>query len=390
MKPTTPLEIAQSLVRIPSVNPNYEPQSPGESEVANWVADWGQAQGFETAIQPVLEGRSNVILRCRNSADHPHLLFNGHTDTVGVNGMNVLPFGADVRDARLWGRGAADMKGALACMLAAAVQLRKQPETWKGTLTLGFVVDEEDRFRGALALMEQLDRPDFAVVGEPTSLRVVRGCKGCLRFALNARGRAAHSSHPEGGRNAIVAMARAILELNTFFNERLARIDHPDFGCSTGSIGLIDGGTGINIVPERCNIELDIRLLPSQDADETYREIQTFLHARLASVPDVEWRFEAPSVIAAGYEIAADHGLVRQACAVSGGQLPAVAFYSCDASKIAAKSVPCIILGPGNIAVAHTADESIALAELDAATEIYRRLAQSLMPPEKHAATIAK
>lgn len=372
------------------MNPNYDPHSPGEREVAKWIADWGHAHGFETRIQPVLDDRANVILRLHNGADHPHVLFNGHTDTVGVNGMNVPPFGAEVRDGRLWGRGTADMKGPLACMLATAVQLREQPETWNGTLTLGCVVDEEYRFRGTLALMEQLDRPDFAVVGEPTSLRVVRGCKGCLRFGLSAHGLAAHSAHPERGRNAIVAMARAILELNSFFAERLARIDHPDFGCSTGSIGLIDGGAGVNVVPERCTIQVDIRLLPRQDANETYREIQGFLRARLASVPDVEWRFEIPSVIDAGYEIAADHELVRHACAVTGGQLPEVAFYSCDASKIAAKSVPCIILGPGDIAVAHTANESIALAELETATQIYRQLAQTLMPPRDSLATIAE
>ena len=390
MMPETPLEIAQALVRIPSVNPSYEPLSQGEGAVAQWIADWGQAHGFETRIQPVLEGRANVILRFRNGADRPHLLFNGHTDTVGVTGMNLPPFGADVRDGSLWGRGTTDMKGPLACMLAAADQLRRQPESWQGTLTLGCVVDEEYRFRGTLALMEQLDRPDFAVVGEPTSLRVVRGCKGCLRFALVARGHAAHSAHPERGRNAIVAMARAILELNSFFDQRLARIDHPEFGCSTGSIGLIEGGGGINIVPEHCRIQVDIRLLPGQDADETYREIQTILRARLASVKDIEWNFEPPSVIDAGYELPADSELVRQACAISGGRKPEVAFYSCDASKIAAKSVPCIILGPGDIAVAHTANESIALTELDAATEIYRRLAQTLMPPQKNAGTGAK
>ncbi len=390
VKPATPLDIAQALVRIPSVNPIYDPQSPGEGEVGKWVADWGPTHGFETSIRPVLEGRSNVILRFRNGADHPHLLFNGHTDTVGVAGMNVPPFGAEVRDGRLWGRGSTDMKGPLACMLAAAAQLRRQPETWQGTLTLGCVVDEEYRFRGTLALMEQLDLPDFAVVGEPTSLRVVRGCKGCLRFAVRARGRAAHSAHPQRGRSAIVAMARAILELESFFDERLARVEHPDFGCSTGSIGVIEGGTGINIVPEHCMIQVDVRLLPSQDADETYQDIQTHLRARLASVRDVEWAFDSPSVIDAGYEIPADNPLVRQACAISGERNPEVAFYSCDASKIAAKSVPCIILGPGDIAVAHTANESIALVELDAATEIYRRLAQTLMPPEKNGATAAK
>jgi acetylornithine deacetylase len=381
MKPTTPVETAQALVRIPSVNPNYDAASQAEKGVALWIQSWGQEHGFETRTQLVLDGRSNIVLRFRNGADHPHLLLNGHTDTVGVAGMSITPFGGEVRDGRLWGRGSTDMKGPLACMLAAASQLRQQPATWKGTLTLGCVVDEEYRFRGTLALMEQLDKPDFAVVGEPTSLRVVRGCKGCLRFSISARGRAAHSSQPEQGRSAITAMARAILELNAFFDERLARIRHPDFGSSTGSIGLIEGGSGINIVPEKCSIQVDVRLLPGQDATEIHREIEATLRQRLGSLKDIEWIFEPPGVIDDGYENPASSELVRRACAVTGQGESEVVFYSCDASKIAAKSVPCIILGPGDIAAAHTADESIAVDDIEAGAELYFRLAQTLMPP---------
>lgn len=385
MKPTTPIEIAQALVRIPSVNPNYDPASRAEQDIVPWIQSWGQEHGFETRTQPVLDGRSNVILRFRNCADHPHLLLNGHTDTVGVAGMSIPPFAGDVRAGRLWGRGSTDMKGPLACMLAAAWQLRQQLATWRGTLTVGCVVDEEYRFRGILALMEQLDQPDFAVVGEPTSLRVVRGCKGCLRFSIRAHGRAAHSSHPEQGRSAIVAMARAILELNSFFDERLAQIHLPNFGCSTGSIGLIEGGSGINIVPEDCSIQVDVRLLPGQDANKTHREIETTLRAKLKTVMDIEWIFDPPGLVDAGYEIPANHGLVRQACAVVGKGESEVVFYSCDASKIAAKSVPCIILGPGDIAAAHTADESIAVDELEVGAKTYLRLAQTLMPPDSPA-----
>src|ERR1043166_2600391 len=240
MKPTTPLEIAQALVRIPSVNPNYDPTSPAERDVAQWIQSWGDEHGFETQTQPVLDGRANVILRFRNGADHPHLMLNGHMDTVGVAGMTIPPFGGEVRDGRLWGRGSADMKGPVACMLTAAHQLSQQRATVGGTVTVGCVGDEEYRFRGALALMEELVPPlpagegrgegelnalrdsllspspyplpqgrgiDFAIVGEPTTLRVVRGCKGCLRFTIRAHGRAAHSSQPELGRSAIVAMA---------------------------------------------------------------------------------------------------------------------------------------------------------------------------------------
>ncbi|KAF0170818.1 MAG: acetylornithine deacetylase [Limisphaerales bacterium] len=408
MTPATALDIAQALVRIPSVNPDYDPASAGEGAVTAWIEDWGKANGFTVWGQPVLPGRDNILLQFRSGADHPHFMLNGHTDTVGVGGMTIAPFGGEVRDGRLWGRGASDMKGPLACMMAAALRLKNAPSTWRGTLTVACVADEEFRFRGVSAMLDQMCTepvpaassrrpdetnasdgdcksparlPDFAVVGEPTRLRVVRGCKGCLRFAIHAVGHAAHSSKPHEGRSAVVAMAHAILELERHFATRLAQIAAPGFGTSTGSIGLITGGTGVNIVPERCTIQVDIRLLPGQDGLATHQEIQTLLRERCRQVPDVRWVLPEPSVVDPSFEFPADHPLVKTACAVLHQPAPDVVFFGCDASKLAARGVPVIVLGPGDIAQAHTVDEFIALADLEAGTEAYVRLAQALMPP---------
>ncbi|MFM8470372.1 MAG: M20/M25/M40 family metallo-hydrolase, partial [Limisphaerales bacterium] len=222
--------------------------------------------------------------------------------------------------------------------------------------------------------------PDFAVVGEPTRLRVVRGCKGCLRFAIHAVGRAAHSSKPHEGRSAVVAMANAILALEDHFTTRLTQVTAPGFGSSTGSIGLISGGTGVNIVPERCAIQVDIRLLPGQDGVATHREIQTVVRERCQRVPEVQWEFPEPSVIDSSFEFSAEHPLVKTACSVLNQPTPDVVFFGCDASKIAARGVPVIVLGPGDIAQAHTVDEFITLADLEAGTDTYVRLAQALMP----------
>lgn len=382
MTPATALDIAQALVRIPSVNPDYDPASAGEGAVTTWIEDWGKTNGFTVRRQPVLPGRENILLQFRNGADHPHFMLNGHTDTVGVGGMTIAPFGGEVRDGKLWGRGASDMKGPLACMLAAALRLKNALSTWRGTLTIACMADEEFRFRGVTAMLEQMkdDLPDFAVVGEPTRLRVVRGCKGCLRFTIHALGRAAHSSKPHEGRSAVVAMAHAILELERHFASQLTQIIAPGFGTSTGSIGLISGGTGVNIVPERCAIQVDIRLLPSQDWRATHQEIEALLRDRCRQVPDVQWQFDEPSVVDPSFELPAEHPLVKTACAVLNQPAPDVVFFSCDASKIAACGVPVIVLGPGDIAQAHTVDEFIALADLEAGTEAYLRLAQALMP----------
>ena len=181
--------------------------------------------------------------------------------------------------------------------------------------------------------------------------------------------------------SAVVAMAHAILELERHFATRLAQITRPGFGTSTGSIGLISGGTGVNIVPERCTIQVDIRLLPGQDWRATYEEIQTLLRTRCAQVPDVRWQFDEPSVVDPSFELPAAHPLGQTACSVRGQAEPDIVFFSCDASKIAARGVPVIVLGPGDIAQAHTVDEFITLADLEAGTDTYIRLAQALMPP---------
>ena len=382
MTPASALEIAQALVRLPTVNPDYDPASAGEGPAVAWIENWGRAHGFTVWRQPVLPGRDNIFLQLRNGADHPHFMLNGHTDTVGVGGMTIAPFGGEVRDGRLWGRGASDMKGPLACMLAAALRLQSTPHSWRGTLTIACMADEEFRFRGVTAMLaDTAQQPDFAVVGEPTRLRVVRGCKGCLRFTIHALGRAAHSSKPHEGRSAVVAMAHAILSLERHFTTRLAQITAPGFGTSTGSIGLISGGTGVNIVPEHCAIQVDIRLLPGQDWQATYAEISQLADEWLAHGPDgIQFQFDPPSVVDPSFELPAEHPLVKTACAVRGQPEPDVVFFSCDASKMAAHGVPVIVLGPGDIAQAHTVDEFIALTDLDAGTDAYEQLARALMP----------
>ena len=148
----TALEIAQELVRRPSVNPMHDPASAGEAEVVDWLENWGHAQQLETRRDTVLPGRDNISFTHQNG-DGLHLLLNGHTDTVSVAGMSIDPFSGDVHDGRLWGRGASDMKGPLACMLAALLALRTRDD-WRGRVTVGCVVDEETEYRGILKLIE--------------------------------------------------------------------------------------------------------------------------------------------------------------------------------------------------------------------------------------------
>ena len=231
--------------------------------------------------------------------------------------MTIDPFSGEIRDDRLWGRGATDMKGPLAGMLASLLRLRERDD-WQGALTVSCVVDEEYKYRGILSLLDANDPWDFAVVGEPTSLRVVCGCKGSCRFTVHTDGRSAHSSEPGKGANAIVGMARAIPAMAEFFETDLAQFAREGFGSSTGSIGLIEGGSGINIVPERCTISIDIRTVPDQDWRTTLANLDQHVRAQCGDLGGVKLIFDEPSHFSPSFETPGDHLLVQTVCEVLG------------------------------------------------------------------------
>ena len=376
----TSLEIAKELVRLPSVNPLHDPNSAGEGAVVNWLEAWGQTHSLKTLREPALPERDNISFTIKNG-EGPHLLLNGHTDTVSVVGMCIEPFSGEVRDGRLWGRGSTDMKGPLACMLAALLELRAR-EDWRGTVTVGCVVDEETEFRGIVKLIEDHDPWDFAVVGEPTDLRVVRGCKGCLRTVVHMVGRAAHSSDPTQGRNAIIGMAPVLEAVQEFFDDEIGQFTREGFSPCTGSVGLIEGGTAVNIVPDTCAATFDIRTVPGQDTAATFAALEKFVRSRVEGVGErdgYELIFDPPYHDSPNFETRGDHPLVQTACALRGQPEADTVAFGCDGSKLAAAGIPTIILGPGDIAQAHTKDEYIALTDLEAGTAAYIDLARALL-----------
>lgn len=378
---TDVVETACSLIRIPSVNPGYDPASPGEANVASWLLSWAKRHGFAAQAEEVLPNRNNVIISLASTSPGPRLLLNGHTDTVAVDGMTVPPFEARIEHDALWGRGAADMKGPLACMLEAMRVLKDHPERWRGEIVLACVIDEEQGFAGIRAFLESDNAFDFAIVGEPTRFEVVRGCKGCLRFYIRAHGEAAHSSTPEKGRSAITAMARGVLAMEWFFSGHLTKYTHPDLGHSTGSVGLIAGGSGINIVPEFCETQADIRLVPGQSWESTYSSLQATVRS---ADEDARWEFDPHPLADPPFCLESDLPFVRDVCQATGRTSSRTVSFSCDASKIAAAGIPCVIFGPGDIAKAHTADESIPVRDLHLGVAAYVRIAETLLSPSRN------
>jgi acetylornithine deacetylase len=258
-------------------------------------------------------------------------------------------------------------------MLLALESIRREKP--RATIVVAGSVDEEFRKKGARALGMMRPRFNGAVIGEPTDLEVVVAHKGSVRWQIEAIGRAAHSSVPEKGSNAIVAMAEVVQALNKF-GEELRQKPVPLTGAPSLSVTLIEGGTDICTVPPRCVVSIDRRLVPGETAALALLQVEDVLRSVAAMNPEVEVRSilpaaEDPPVSGVASTPLAD--VVHHACArfAGTGEYRGVP-YGTDASRLSAAGIPCIIVGPGSIEQAHTIDEFIDLAQLDKAVDIYR------------------
>ncbi|HSJ01575.1 MAG: M20 family metallopeptidase [Verrucomicrobium sp.] len=369
--PTTVIELAQALVRIPSVNPDGEPgtEKTGEAECAKFVVSFLGAAGAKAVLEEVLPGRPNVIGRfpsasAPDGSRKPVILFGPHTDTVGVGGMTIDPFGGEIRDGRLWGRGACDTKGPMAAMLWALWELREEiPNLPVEVHFAGFMSEESSQHGSRHFAREHGKDYAFAIIAEPTSLETVFKHKGSLWADIETYGVAVHGSRPELGENAILKMARLIKALDGDFRQQLKDSSGEDewLGHSTISLGMIQGGSRPNITADHCCLTVDIRYTPAiarlggpmklleefvktQDASATVSP-----RGREAASPCLDTDRDDPFVQA----------LVRQGAPLTGAP------WFCDAAYLSAVGVPAVAVGPGSIAQAHTKDEWIDLAELE-------------------------
>ena len=368
------ISLLQQLVRIPSVNPDNAPgtDQAGEETLAVFLAGWLESIGAEVVLEEIKPGRPNLIARFAPMDGRPRILLGPHLDTVGVGGMSIDPFGGEIRDGRLWGRGASDTKGPMAAMLWALHEHRDHLADLPVAVDfVAFMGEESGQWGSKHFAQHHGSHYQFALVGEPTSMETVHVTKGSLWSTLRSCGRAAHSSMPEKGENAILKLARSLDRLEVHLGASLADYVHPVLGRSTLNIGVIRGGSRPNIVPDRAEAELDIRITPSLSAAggalkllrETigYHELPVeILHAH-----------ENPPM-----ETSADDPMVQRLLS-QGSKLAGAPWFS-DAAHLSAGGVPSICIGPGSIDQAHTADEFIATADLVAGAGFFARFIRSL------------
>lgn len=374
-----------ALVAIDSVNPAYPTlggtPGPGEGAVAAWVERFLGERGIRTVVQPVLPGRSNVLGIVPGRDPSRRVVLEAHMDTVSPAGMTSAPFVPRLIDGRLHGRGACDVKGGLAAMLHAVADLAAGPPP-PSEVVLAAVIDEEHAFRGVSRLVEHL-RADRAVVAEPTDLRIVTATKGVLRFRIQVQGRAAHTSKPSLGANAIVQAARLVVALDAFHAGLGART-HALLGSATGTVSMIAGGVQINIVPEHCTLAVDRRLLPGEAAAAALDEYRRVV-ATVEALPGCSVVLEDPFLVDEALDTGADRPVVAAARAVAadlGLDAGIVGVpYGSDASKFARAGIDAIVFGPGSIDQAHAADEFVAVAALETARAFYREWARTPVSP---------
>ncbi len=370
------IPLLQQLVRLPSVNPSCAaPGEPaGEGALAAYLEQYLQELGLRTLRQPTGQAGRDNLLGVYPGAGGPALMFEAHLDTIGTAGMVGDPFSGALRDGRVWGRGACDCKASLAAMLQALRRAVRDRLPTPCLLTA--VVDEESLFTGINTF---LSRPAplpvrGAMVGEPTGLEVVDRHGGAVRLRFVISGRAAHSAYPELGDNAILHAADLVQALGAHHRDLQAGAD-PAQGLRTCSPTLIEGGSAINVIPDRCTVGVDRRLRPDERPEQVQRELEQVVSWVAAG--RFTWETEvilldsplpprSPSPLA---------DLCEQAVGeVTGSARRGLVTYSTDAGNLAESGMEAVVLGPGDIAQAHTSEEWVEVQQVEQAEEIYYRV----------------
>ncbi len=366
-----PAELLKALVQIDSRNTTAlrsgaEP-TVTEGPICDFVRGFLVELGFDCTVQFAAPRRPNLIARYQHGPNRPWLAFEAHFDTVGADGMNMDPFSAEIRDGRLYGRGAADTKGSMAAMLVALSRLVRDSRA----PNLAFIgaCAEETGCEGIARLKLASPPVNAVVAGEPTSNRLVTAHKAHAWFQLLCRGRAAHGARPEAGDNAIYRMTDVIDWLRRTVTPRLTAHAAGGLRGSTLSVNMIEGGRRLNMVPDECRAAVDVRLVPGHPAREFVRELTE--EARQTLAPDIEctWLHVSP-----GLNTNASSRLVQAFRNVLSRRgmdpVPEAVSYCTDAGVLASRGIDAVVFGPGDILQAHAAEEFVELVQVEAAVDV--------------------
>ncbi len=357
------IQTLTDLVRINSVNPLLSADGKGEAELGAYVAGELSKLGLPVNTHEIQPGRVNVVGVLKGTANGRSLLLNAHMDTVGVEGMTIDPFGAEIHDGRLYGRGAQDMKGSLAAMLAVAKAFVDGGVKLAGDLLITGVADEEYASLGAEHLVQHV-KADAAIVTEPTELNLCRAHRGFIWFDVETFGRAAHGSRFEEGIDANMRMGRFLAQLDKLEQELRQRPAYPLTGPPSLHAAQIRGGAEISIYADHCYLQIERRTVPGETESLATAELQAIIDRLAEEDPSFKATVK-PTFRREPFEIGADAGIVaalEQAMAARIGHNPShtgQTFWT-DAALLAEAGMETVLVGPAGYGL-HSAEEWVDL-----------------------------
>jgi acetylornithine deacetylase/succinyl-diaminopimelate desuccinylase len=373
-------ELAIQLINIES----HENVEGRETNLVLWLKDYLVREGLEVQLVPVLDGRPNLIARLRGSEGRPVLLLNGHTDTIPAYNMENAFSGRIIGD-RIYGRGSCDMKGALAAMVSTILALHRSRMKLRGDVMLAFTIGEEEHSAGTYHLINSGTRADYAIVGEPTNLEIGIAHKGVLWAEAVFEGRSVHGSVPEKGINAIYSACRWIEKLRTCYIPELQSKKHPLLGSPTINVGVINGGTRPTVVPNRCIVKLERRMIPGEQPETVMRELRDFISILKEEDETISGTVQEMTVFRGvphlPFSIPSDSHIVQTLARAYFAETGRDAVirgltYWTDAALLAMLSgLQPVVCGPGSIEQAHSSDEWVSRKELYTAYCLYVRTA---------------
>jgi acetylornithine deacetylase/succinyl-diaminopimelate desuccinylase family protein len=377
------IDLVCELIKIES----HQDKENHEQEAAEFLRDFLEAEGIEVELEEVVDGRANVVARLRGDKTGPTLLLNGHTDTVPAYGMKDA-FRPKVEDGKIYGRGSADMKGALAAMAFVLVSIKRSGVALKGDVIFAATIGEENYSPGAYQLLKSGLQADYAIVGEATGMQVGIAHKGVVWGEAVFEGKSVHGSVPDKGINAIYKATKWIGKVMTDYIPKLDEKEHPLLGKPTINIGEIHGGTRPVIVPDECIVKFEQRLLPDEKEEEVIKNLQALIEELAKTDENMKGTVKELPVFQGvphrALEADPNSLIVKELGRAYeqefGTSTPAIGlqFWTDGALLNEIPGIQTVVCGPGNIEQAHSSEEFLAIDQLMAAYRIYLSAAESI------------
>ena len=383
--PASAVELLSAMVRLDTVNTVVSGDPLAEQKLCEHNEAAAQAMGFTTRRLPTKDRADNLLVTYEagtaggTGGDRPWIMFESHMDTVTVEGMTINPFGGEVRDGRVWGRGACDTKATGAAMLWAMHEYSKLAANEQpNNIALAYTIDEEVGTQGIKAVVNDhwsslRFEPVGIVIGEPTKSQLITAHNGVVRWLVSTHGTACHSCEPWNGRSAISAMCRFVDRWERTYVPSVTAT-HPLTGRAASSVNIIQGGSQINVIPERCEVRIDRRVVPGESVEAIEKDPELIL-AELAAEDET---FHGECELLSGIPPVSPGGsepfitTIQRALETVGlSSEPGGAPYGTDGGVTSRAGIPTVIFGPGDIAQAHTKDEFIDIEQLEHGVEAY-------------------